>query len=119
MKKLRNTHLIFAALASFCFMPRLHAHAILLAAAPAANETVSGAPLQIRLRFNARIDSKRSRLSLLLPDGVERALTTDQPSPDTVTSDVARLEPGAYVIRWQVLAEDGHITRGELPFRAK
>jgi methionine-rich copper-binding protein CopC len=24
--------------------------------------------------------------------------------------------PGAYVLRWQVLAVDGHITRGDVPF---
>jgi hypothetical protein len=26
------------------------------------------------------------------------------------------LIPGAYVVRWQVLAVDGHITRGDVPF---
>ena len=29
----------------------------------------------------------------------------------------AELAAGAYVLRWQVLAIDGHITRGEVPFR--
>ena len=24
--------------------------------------------------------------------------------------------PGRYVVRWQVLAIDGHITRGDVPF---
>ena len=26
------------------------------------------------------------------------------------------LQPGDYVARWQVLAVDGHITRGDVPF---
>jgi len=26
------------------------------------------------------------------------------------------LTPGSYVLRWQVLAVDGHITRGDVPF---
>jgi len=26
------------------------------------------------------------------------------------------LAAGAYRLRWQVLASDGHITRGEIPF---
>jgi methionine-rich copper-binding protein CopC len=26
---------------------------------------------------------------------------------------------GAYVLRWQVLATDGHITRGKVPFRVE
>ena len=29
------------------------------------------------------------------------------------------LKPGAYSIRWQVLAPDGHISRGEIPFTVK
>ena len=28
----------------------------------------------------------------------------------------ATLQPGAYTLRWQVLAIDGHITRGDVPF---
>jgi hypothetical protein len=35
--------------------------------------------------------------------------------PDLLTSTVT-LVPGAYVLRWQVLAVDGHITRGDVPF---
>ena len=34
--------------------------------------------------------------------------------PDIVTSRVT-LTPGSYVVRWQVLAVDGHITRGDVP----
>ena len=102
----------------FPLMP-LQAHAILLSAAPASNETVRGPAVQVHLRFNSRIDAKRSRLILILPGGEERSLAADQPSPDTLTSEVSRLAPGSYILRWQVLAEDGHITRGQLPFRAQ
>ena len=35
--------------------------------------------------------------------------------PDLLTSTVT-LTPGVYVLRWQVLAIDGHITRGDVPF---
>ena len=28
----------------------------------------------------------------------------------------AELQPGEYTVRWQVLAVDGHITRGDVPF---
>jgi methionine-rich copper-binding protein CopC len=102
---------------TFCLtLLRLDGHAILRSTVPASNEIVHGATVHVRLQFSSRIDVKRSRLILLLPSGSERVLVVDQPSPDTVRSEVAQLVPGRYLLRWQVLAEDGHITRGELPF---
>jgi methionine-rich copper-binding protein CopC len=97
----------------------LDAHAVLLSVAPAPNETVHGGAVHIQLRFNARIDARRSRLILVLPAGKELPLNMDQPLPDTLTSVVPKLVPGSYILRWQVLAVDGHITRGEVPFSAQ
>jgi methionine-rich copper-binding protein CopC len=96
----------------------LRAHALLLSATPPSQATVHGT-VHVQLRFNARIDAKRSRLVLIQPSGGDRLLDANQPSPDTLTSDVPKLEPGAYIIRWQVLAEDGHITRGDLQFESQ
>ena len=31
----------------------------------------------------------------------------------------AGAKPGDYVLHWQVLATDGHITRGDVPFTVK
>ena len=105
---------------TFCLtLVRLDGHAILRSTVPASNEVVHGATVHVQLQFSSRIDVKRSRLILLLPGGSERVLVVDQPSPDTVRSEVAQLAPGQYLLRWQVLAEDGHITRGELPFRTQ
>ena len=98
-------------------LPRLDGHAILLSTVPASNETIHGGEVHVQLRFNARIDAKRSRLVLVLPGGKDRLLATDQPSPGLLTSEVSGLLPGSYILQWQVLAEDGHITRGQLPFR--
>ena len=97
----------------------LKGHAILLSAVPVSNETIHGAAVHVQLRFNARIDARRSRLTLVLPGGGERLLVAVHPSPDMLTSEVSELVPGSYILRWQVLAEDGHITRGQLPFRAQ
>ena len=110
--------LLFGALLVISPLP-LSAHAILLSVAPAPNDIVHGNAVHVQLRFNARIDAKRSRLILVLPGGELRPLTAEQPLPDTLTSVVSELVRGSYVLRWQVLAEDGHITRGELPFRAQ
>ncbi len=35
---------------------------------------------------------------------------------DTLQTSAELTKPGAYVVRWQVLAIDGHITRGDVPF---
>jgi methionine-rich copper-binding protein CopC len=93
------------------------AHAILLEATPAANSKVAGPEIAIRLRFNSRIDAQRSRLTLILPDGSNRKLELiPQQPPDILSSQATGLSPGNYHLQWQVLATDGHITRGEFPF---
>jgi len=101
--------------------PAAHAHAILVEATPAARSTVGGPDLDVRLRFNSRIDGPRSRLTLVQqPDGRARALPLEpQTAPDVLTAKAAALARGAYKLRWQVLAADGHITRGEVPFQVK
>jgi copper resistance protein C len=93
------------------------AHAIVLEATPAVNQQVAGPDVAIRLRFNSRIDHKRSRLMLLDAAGEARPLAVAASDADDVLSAGASgLAPGSYRIRWQVLAVDGHITRGDVPF---
>ncbi len=96
------------------------AHAVLLEATPAPNGTVAGPEVDIRLRFNSRIDSVRSRLALVLPDRSVRPLTLErQTSPAMLNSRMNGLQQGVYTLQWQVLAADGHITRGEVQFHVK
>ncbi len=94
------------------------AHAILLESSPAANATVAGPDVPIKLRFNVRIDAARSRLTLVRPDATVQPLAIAKGSPaDTLMSQAHAVNPGEYRIRWQALASDGHITRGEIPFQ--
>jgi hypothetical protein len=94
------------------------AHAILLESSPAINGTVAGPGIPIKLRFNVRIDATRSRLTLVKPDASTQSLAINKDvSADTLASQAQGLNPGEYRIRWQVLASDGHITRGEIPFQ--
>jgi copper resistance protein C len=103
-----------------CFTPAAWGHAVLLDGSPAANQLVNGQSVAVTLHFNSRIDTARSRLSLMGPDGRERILVIEeQPSPNTLVAKPEHLNPGSYILRWQVLSEDGHITRGEVPFRAQ
>jgi copper resistance protein C len=95
----------------------LEGHAVLKESRPAANDKVAGPDVPVMLKYNVRIDAKLSKLQLLHPDNSTSDLTIDaQSSSDTLNSKATGLKPGPYRIRWQVLAPDGHITRGEIPF---
>lgn len=93
------------------------AHAVIVEATPAVNAVVRGDRLAVTLRFNSRIDHGRSRLALIDAAGKERTVPLDKASTrDVLAAAVERLTPGSYRLRWQVLALDGHITRGDIPF---
>lgn len=93
------------------------AHAIVISADPAVDAVVHAPSLPVVLRFNSRIDHERSRLTLLRADGSSQPLPLAPDSrPDTLTTKLDGLAPGHYRLRWQVLAVDGHITRGDIPF---
>jgi len=95
-------------------------HAILKESSPAANATVTGPDIPIHLKFNSRVDAMRSKIQLLGPDNSVTDLSLEkQTAPDTLTSKATGLAAGEYKIQWQVLAPDGHITRGIVPFTVK
>lgn len=84
------------------------------------NGSVSGPDIDVELRFNSRIDAARSRLTLVLPNRKLRPLSLLAPvTPATLDARVTGLASGDYRLRWQVLASDGHITLGEIPFQVK
>ena len=93
------------------------AHAIVVSSQPAAGAVVHGNTVAVVVRFNSRIDPVRSRLLLVRADGATTTLAlNDAQNPDTLAATVGELAPGSYRLRWQVLAVDGHITRGDIPF---
>jgi copper resistance protein C len=105
-----------ALLATFAAL--VQAHAILKASSPATGASLAGPNVPISLTFNVRVDADRSKLQLLLPDASTIDLPLEKQSgADKLDSRARDLKPGAYKIRWQVLAPDGHISRGEIPFQ--
>ena len=93
------------------------AHAILMQSSPAAGASVPAGKLDLSFRYNSRIDRDRSRLTLTGPDQSQTVLAIDSEGPPDLLHTSANITvPGAYVVRWQVLAIDGHITRGDVPF---
>jgi copper resistance protein C len=93
------------------------AHAHLESSTPAANATVQGPNVAIELRFNSRVDGQRSSLGIVVAGGGGKAaIVHDAQRGESALNAHAALQPGHYVIQWQALAPDGHITRGEIPF---
>jgi methionine-rich copper-binding protein CopC len=90
------------------------AHAILMTSDPAAGSSIPAGPRHIVLHYNSRIDQARSRLELRGAGTPPVVLKIGPASSDALATDVT-LRPGAWTLRWQVLAVDGHITRGDVP----
>lgn len=109
---------LFLALAVSLLNPSFsRAHAVLVESSPALKSSVAGPDVPLKLRFNVRIDAARSRLTLVDPGGSSQTLDINkQESPEIISAEAKGLHPGLYRLRWQVLASDGHITRGEIPF---
>jgi len=98
----------------------LFAHAILVSSTPKQNSTVKGPDVDITLRYNVRVDGGRSRVQLVGPDGKNTNLPlTKQPSPDKLQCKATGLQPGSYKLIWNVLASDGHMSKGEVPFNVQ
>ncbi len=91
------------------------AHAILIDSNPAPLGHVPAGHVALVLRYNSRIDAARSKLELRHNDTDTRLPQTAAGTPDVLHAALD-LTPGDYVIAWQVLATDGHVTHGRLPF---
>lgn len=100
----------------FGWAPPADAHAILIQSSPTPGGSVAGPDVVVTFRYNSRIDKRLSKLTLTRPDKNQTVLDIDPDSPTDSLVSVVRLQPGAYSLRWQVLAIDGHITRGDVPF---
>jgi methionine-rich copper-binding protein CopC len=106
-----------AALGMLLVLPKLAlAHAILTTSTPAPGGTIASGHQTLVFNYNSRIDHKRSRLTLTGPDGKPVILAVTPASATNALDAEADLVPGAYTLRWQALALDGHITRGDVPF---
>ena len=97
----------------------LRAHAILTESSPPPNGVVFAPDVAIRLKFNSRIDGAHSRVFVESDGIVQEIKMGPQPSPDTLLGQVKDLKPREYRLRWQALATDGHITRGEFHFTVR
>ena len=118
-RRLLPAALLLAFAAALSFPSAAFAHAIIVSSKPAANTQVPQGPVDILLQYNSRIDATHSRVSLVDPAGKVTALdAADGSAPGSLAAAGTTDAPGKWIIRWQVLSIDGHITRGDIPFQA-
>lgn len=97
-------------------------HNRLVASSPAADETVSATPEQVRLWFAEPPVPRLSGIALwtIGPDStrlkLEKVAATDT-SVSVAAKVPGPLSPGEYRIRWRTASEDGHVIRGWFDFR--
>jgi len=100
--------------------PEVSPHAIVLESSPVHDAVLARAPQRVTLRFNSRIEKRFTRVTLAVADQapVPVALPEDdaEAAPDRLTIPLRPLAAGVYVLRYRVLAVDGHITEGALRF---
>jgi methionine-rich copper-binding protein CopC len=92
------------------------AHAILESSQPGDGATITAGDVSFRLTYNSRIDPDRSVLTLTLPDQSKTRLVIASGAAPNILASAQHLAAGSYVLHWQVLSVDGHITRGQISF---
>ena len=113
--------LIAAAAAVAPFLLRgASAHASLISASPANNETVRRPPARITLHFSEAIERKLTEIQVKDKDGNrfdDGATAFDDKDSAFASVGVKTLAPGLYFVRWSnVSAVDGHPYDGSYPF---
>ncbi len=107
-------------LAAFAAMPQLaEAHTLLQKSDPAPNTILHPGSHLFVLLYNSRVDAAHSSLSLLQGEKSESLPVDTKAAPNVLRSEAGSLHPGHYILRWQAVASDGHISRGEIPFEVK
>lgn len=94
------------------------AHAIVLESNPSHDARLTVAPARAVLRFNSTIEHGLSHASLEDRQGkpLAASLALRPGGPARLSIPLPVLGPGTYVLRYRVLATDGHITAGVLRF---
>jgi len=128
-RRLRSPALAALALGLACAATcgTAHAHARLERSTPAAGAVLTVPPVAVELSFNELLDDEFNDITVFRakPDGTPAdgsSFATAKPTVDEadrtrLTTALAPLSPGAYVVQWRVLSRDGHSARGRVLFR--
>lgn len=93
------------------------AHAYPASSSPEDGAAVGNPPREVVIRFTEGVELEFSRIEVkstrgeVVSQGKVRRLASD-----ALAVDLRPLAPGAYIVEWQVLSVDTHITDGALRF---
>lgn len=98
--------------------PPACAHAFPSAERPPAGSTLSAAPQEVTITFDAPIESLFATLRVVDDSGHDEAAGAPRVGARRRELSVAlkSLGPGDYTVKWAVVAEDGHRTEGSYTF---
>jgi methionine-rich copper-binding protein CopC len=99
-------------------------HPIVLGSSVIHDSVLARAPEEVTLRFNSRIEPQLTRVTITKDDGRPVPLSlpvtvvgaTSHQALGRLVIPLRPLARGTYVIRYKVLAADGHVTEGALRF---
>jgi copper resistance protein C len=93
------------------------AHAYPTVSSPADGASLKEPPREVRIQFTEGLELAFSQITVKGPNGeIVSQGKLRQPAQDTLAVDLRTLGPGNYVVEWQVLSVDTHITEGVLRF---
>lgn len=92
------------------------AHALLVASDPAPGAVLQSAPSEVSLRFSEPVTAAGAGLSVLAPSHRPAGRGAARATGTRLSVALAASEEGTYLVRWEVIAQDTHPSRGELTF---
>lgn len=98
-------------------------HLRLVRSTPARDSLLVAAPTHVMLWFSQEPQVRLSSITLTGPNGATVALGPLTQCPTENVLIFAKVEgvmpAGAYTIAWRSASADGHVIRGEIPFRVR
>ncbi len=92
------------------------AHTVLVSTSPQDGEELDEAPTQVELTFSGPVSATDSTMEVTGPDGASAAAGAPAFDGATVTVPLRVVDAGEYTVIYEVTAQDGHTTSGELAF---
>jgi methionine-rich copper-binding protein CopC len=85
---------------------------------PAAGATLTSAPSEVVIKFDAQIEKVFAKLDVLDSSGNNAVVGQPIYGSDgsTLSAKLAPLKPGTYTVKWAVVGADTHRTQGSYTF---